>query len=130
MKHLLNLFLPMLAVTYLAACSAHQKNEDSNMDDITNMEQIYGHHVKANVISFSVLSNGCTKPADFSLEFDYAKKDTTQITLIRNQADKCRAMPRVTNIEMPLTSPAEQANNKLVVLNPVTKFKDRPITRR
>jgi len=130
MKQLFNLFLPMLAVTYLTACSAQQNNDVPKTIDTTNLEPIYGHHVKKDVISFSVKSTGCTKPSDFSLELNYDIKDTTQVTLIRNQADKCRAMPRVTRIDLQLTTPAKQANNELVVLNPVSKFKDKPVTRR
>jgi len=53
-----------------------------------------------------VNSNGCTQPSHFKIETQQTK-DVIQLSIHRQKADHCRAMPRMVDITLPFSATAD-----------------------
>lgn len=65
-------------------------------------ETIYGFKAKTDALEFVVTSSGCIKAKDFSLLVSKWGAEDYTVTLIRNNPDHCKAMPRLVTIQKTL----------------------------
>ena len=60
-------------------------------------ERLYSLMFSAATLDIRVESYGCTKADDFVVEVD-----NKAVTVLRKKADRCRAMPRIIELQLPL----------------------------
>jgi hypothetical protein len=65
-------------------------------------------------LMIKVKSNGCTKASHFKIETQQ-NDDAIQVSIHRQKADQCRAMPRIVEITLPFTA---TANSQYYIANP------------
>lgn len=104
------LFLIVLLVTGLNPMAYSTQEVDNHF---TNIEPIYGFEVMRNKVKFVVISRGCTKREHFSLQMNASEHGHTELTLVRNKRDLCRAKPKRVQIELPFTEYPTTAQLKI-----------------
>ena len=67
------------------------------------LEPLYGIEFLKNAVKVSVKSTGCTKPEHFTIK-THEKEEATQLEIIRNKPDRCRAMPKIISLELELVN--------------------------
>mgnify|MGYP000704682630 CR=1 FL=1 len=69
----------------------------------TGAERLHSLTFSATSLDIQVKSFGCTKAEDFRVQTD----NNNELTIIRKKADRCRAMPRIIDLQLPLPELAE-----------------------
>jgi len=67
------------------------------------LEPLYAAQLFAQELVIKVSSNGCTRAKNFIVE-QIKDGDTVQLRIQRQQADQCRAMPRIIEISLPFSA--------------------------
>lgn len=91
------LILPLLFV--MSACQAQY-----------GLAELYGVQQQGETLQIEVMSNGCTRPTDFSL-----RVEGRDLLVLRNQVDQCRRMPHLISLELTMV----QTNKPLQLRNSI-----------
>ncbi len=76
------------------------------------LEPLYGIHFEGNTLHIKVKSYGCTQQDHFTLKTQH-HTDYTQLSIMRNKADQCRAMPRIISLPLVITDDVSQTPYKI-----------------
>lgn len=115
----------ILALTpfILLLCSCSPATSGGNVSTLSTtitphtVEPIYGFEAQTTALQFVVRSNGCTDITHFDLLLSEATDEDYAVTLVRNKRDKCKAMPKMLTLQLPLERRLTTAS-KLVLNNP------------
>ena len=73
-------------------------------------------------LSIDVVTTGCTKADDFMLSTKLIKKNSYDIRVVRRALDNCRAVPRLTTIELKIPTFLLDTKNLIHIRNPLAYF--------
>jgi hypothetical protein len=94
--------------------------------DTMKLEPLYGLQLVEQQFIIKVKSHGCTKVEDFIIDSVHSSdSQQTQLRIIRQQADHCRAMPHIIELALQFNTHADRSyyiNNPLA-FNQIRKVK-------
>lgn len=112
----------ILSLLLLNACNLNQTNEDAQNNHQTTqaqqgekvmqqapLAQIYGVQIKAQSVWFRVVSTGCTSSRNFAIDIEQTADKTFLLSIFQTKADRCKALPRLVAVELPLDEYAQYA---------------------
>lgn len=88
------------------------------------LEKINGLTFDGKMLSFNVLSNGCTAPEDFRVDA-LAEESACVVTIVRTKPDLCKKATAPITVELPWAKPAECLDRPLLITNPLLEDKPR-----
>ncbi len=109
------------ALTVLSGCGQAPPQGSETVPETTNLgnnlEPIYGFQANSDYFVFWVRSTGCTQAGHFDLALDGSVPGYFLVRLSRNTPDRCRAMPRVIQVQLALDESVNPAS-LITVKNP------------
>ena len=114
----------LFALMSLSGCttSTGLHTGSATQTDMT-VEPLYGVDIKDKAIWVLVKSTGCTTAESFSLSFTPQNQQNSQyqtLTVNRTRPDRCRAMPELKGINIPLDNNQQviSTQTKIIITNP------------
>ncbi len=117
----MSIFASTCLVLTLSACMS---TDAILLDDATginqqvdDMEKIRNPVFNSETLRFSVSSNGCTRPEDFSVEHSISG-GRCEVTIVRHEADFCKKVSSIIDIELQWSLPTGCNGMEIDFMNP------------
>ena len=94
-----------------------------NSGNESRIEALSAVSFTGDTIQASVISHGCTTPADFQVAHQVVQ-GICQVTVFRTKPDLCRRTPFVADIELAWTPPSDCTDMPLTIANPILVTSD------
>lgn len=117
MRKLFHVALPS-AVLVLSACSETQPVSVAPTLPASGLEVLHQVSIGPQALVITVTSTGCTRKEHF--DFVPSAADPSQLSVVRNQFDGCRRLPRPVTFEYAFADLGQ--NPPLSIVNPVQEF--------
>ena len=98
----------LFLMALLGGCSASSGNNTQT----PVAETLYGYRWQANILFVDVISHGCTKVKDFSLQW----RNADTLVLIRNKPDRCRKAAKIKTLNF---ETQRRSGQQVQIINPV-----------
>lgn len=114
-KDLTKKMMMLVFIIILIASCKNLSREAVALDN--DLEPIYGFDFSPIKVSFKVKSHGCTRAEDFIVILDTHEK-FEGLSILRTKKDLCRRMPKIIELELPITSLNVEPDSKIYLKNP------------